>query len=189
VKFGSDAQAVAVSQWQESRVAADENQPAAPQALTDSAIWQGWQHGLLGEYYRDGNLQGDHFTRIDPQIDFDWGDDAPDPSIFGDFSIRWTGEIEPPHTGEFVFTTEGYYGVRLWVDGELLINSTASMGSRENARPLRLEAGRRYPIRIEYLDRQRRARMRLWWSSDKIPQTIVDRRWLYPSAEKSLESP
>jgi hypothetical protein len=189
VKFGRGAHAIAVGQRQESRVTADDNRPATPQAVTDGAIWQGWQNGLTGEYFRNGDLRGEHFTRIDPQIDFDWGDGAPDPTIAGDFSIRWTGEIEPPHTGEFIFTTEGYYGVRLWVDGQLLIDSTASMGSRENTRSLHLEAGRRYPIRIDYFDRMRHARMRLWWSSDELPQTVVDRRWLYPAAEKSLESP
>ncbi len=189
VKFGNDAQAVAVGQQQESRVAAEASKPAAPQAISDDAIWHGWQHGLTGEYYRSESLRGESFTRIDPQIDFDWGDDTPDPSITGDFSVRWTGQIEPPHTGEFVFTTEGYYGVRLSVNNELLINSMASMGSRESTRPLRLEAGRRYPIQIEYFDRQRNARMRLLWSSEEMPRTVVERRWLYPAAEKDLESP
>jgi hypothetical protein len=189
VKFGSDAQAVAVGQQQESRVAAEASKPAAPQAVTGDAIWHGWQHGLTGEYFRGESLRGESFTRIDPQIDFNWGDDTPDPSITGDFSVRWTGQVEPPHTGEFVFATEGYYGVRLSVNNELLINSMASMGSRESTRPLLLEAGRRYPIQIDYFDRQRSARMRLLWSSDEMPQTVVDRRWLYPAAEKDLESP
>jgi hypothetical protein len=189
VRFGSDAQAVAVGQQQESRATAEQNRPVAPQAIADDFIWQGWQHGLTGEYFRGERLRGESFTRIDPQIDFNWGDGTPDPSIAGDFSVRWTGQIEPPHTGEFVFTTEGYYGVRLSVNNELLINSMASMGSRESTRPLRLEAGRRYPIQIDYFDRQRNARMRLMWSSDKLPQTVIDRQWLYPAAEKVLESP
>lgn len=186
VAFGTTASAIEVTAQQES-TASSNSGPAPPQRVDPESIWRGWGHGLRGDYYNWIGFGGAHFTRIDPCIDFHWGKEDPDPLIDGEFAVRWTGEIEAPHSGEFTFFTVAHYGVRLWIDGEMVINSWASMGAEEDGRPIYLEKGERYPIKIEYFDRHGDAQMRLLWSSSSMPRSIVDQRWLYPAISENGE--
>jgi len=55
------------------------------------------------------------FVRIDPCIDFDWGEGTPDQSIGKDtYSVRWTGKVEPRYSETYTFYTVTDDGVRLW---------------------------------------------------------------------------
>src|SRR6185295_10088639 len=46
--------------------------------------------GLRGDYYSGMNFDTFVFSRIDPQVNFDWGNGSPDTSIPVDgFSVRW----------------------------------------------------------------------------------------------------
>jgi regulation of enolase protein 1 (concanavalin A-like superfamily) len=97
--------------------------------FTTSAHFGG---GLKAQYYNNMDLTGDPvLTRIDPKIDFDWGYDSPDPIVQVDgFSARWTGLVEIPADGEWTFSTHADDAVRLWIDGQQLINVWG------NSRPL-----------------------------------------------------
>ncbi len=80
--------------------------------------------GWTGQYYRSQNLSGPSRTQIDPVITFDWGDAPPLP-IFGwpadHFSIRWT-RTDTFLTGTYIFAARSDDGVRMYVDGVLIIN-------------------------------------------------------------------
>ena len=81
--------------------------------------------GLLAQYFNDAG-SGIYFTalvltRTDPTVDFDWASSAPDPAVQADnFSVRWSGQIMAPVTGNYTFTTTSDDGVRLYVNGQLL---------------------------------------------------------------------
>ena len=50
---------------------------------------------------------------------------AGDPPLTADtFSARWTGQIEAPYSGTYTFYTVSDDGVRLWVNGVQLREST-----------------------------------------------------------------
>lgn len=51
--------------------------------------------------------------------------------------------------------------------------------AEEDCRPIQLERGKRYAIKIEYWDRYGDAKMRLLWSSPSMLKSIVDQQWLY----------
>ena len=84
--------------------------------------------GLLAQYFNDAG-SGIYFTalvltRTDPTIDFDWAAGAPDPAVqLDNFSVRWSGEVMAPVTGTYTFTTASDEGVRLYLDGQLLIDN------------------------------------------------------------------
>ena len=66
------------------------------------------EHGLRGTYYRRKGFQGMSIQRLDPAIDFDWGEAPPLRRIPRDnFSIRWTGSLTPPETGTIPFCVRG----------------------------------------------------------------------------------
>ncbi|MHC4356847.1 MAG: PA14 domain-containing protein, partial [Planctomycetota bacterium] len=86
--------------------------------------------GLKGEYFSNRSLSGDPvLTRVDPQIDFDWGggdvpgENSPDAGIAVDeFSARWSGELEVDITDAYTFSIGANNGFRLFLDGQLIID-------------------------------------------------------------------
>lgn len=130
--------------------------------------------GLKGQYYDNTNLAGDPvLTRIDPEINFDWGLESPDPSItdVDNFSIRWTGQLEIPASGEWTFWANMDDTFRLWVDGQLLINESPGIVSWYSG-TITLEAGF-YPLVLEFLDTGNVALVRLLWQGPLIPDRQV----------------
>jgi hypothetical protein len=123
--------------------------------------------GLSGKYYNDVNLGGTVvLTRIEA-VDFVWGD-SPGPGLNADnFSVRWTGLVEVPVTGSYLFRTVTDDGVRLWVDGSQRINDWNGHASTANTTAaISLTASNKYYLVMEYFDSGGGAEARLQW---KIP--------------------
>ncbi len=124
------------------------------------------ENGLLGEYYRNLNLQNLQFTRIDPMINFDWGLGEPRPDMSNlNFSIVWRGQLEAPITGTYTFSSNADDGISLWINGakvfEQLIYESGGPAEVE------LKGGEKYDIRIEYFEAGGVASADLLWT---IPQ-------------------
>ena len=74
--------------------------------------------GLKGEYYHATisahEWQDLVFTRIDSNVNFDWGADSPEPGVVNsdNFTVRWTGMIETPSSETYTFHTEANEGDR-----------------------------------------------------------------------------
>jgi beta-glucosidase len=112
------------------------------------------QKGVKGEYFSNQNLSGKPvFTRIDPTINFDWGWNPPGNGVPMDhFSIRWTGYINAPETGDFKFLVRSDDGARLWVDDKLILDQWNDHGERLDEVPFRFVAGKSYKVKLEYYD-------------------------------------
>lgn len=81
------------------------------------------QSSYTGEYFNNQTLSGSPtLTRTDAAINFSWDNGSPDPSISADhFSVRWT-QTKSFSAGSYMFNATVDDGVRLYVDGELLID-------------------------------------------------------------------
>lgn len=82
------------------------------------------QGGWRGEYYNNMTLSGSPaLVRVDKVIDFSWGTGSPEWGVVGadNFSVRWTGNLSVS-PGRYQFTTATDDGVRLWVNGQLVID-------------------------------------------------------------------
>ncbi len=133
--------------------------------------------GLRAETY-DG-LQFDRLreVRTDPKVDFVWNTAVPE-----DMSVIWTGEVEPLYSETTAFTTLTDDGVRLWVDGRLLIDNWIDHAPTEDVGTLDLTAGRRVSLRMEYYKSGYYGEAHLWWSSASQPREIIDQSRLHPPA-------
>jgi hypothetical protein len=80
------------------------------------------------------------------------------------WSARWTGYLEAPVSGEYQFHTISNDGIRLWVDGQKLIEDWTDHGEQEDTGSINLTAGQRYPLRMEYFYNGGQGVSRLWWS-------------------------
>ena len=136
------------------------------------------ERGLRGEYFRNPGLSGTPaLVRVDPVIGFSWdrgsptdnllarGEAGPDEAVpADDFSIRWSGQLLPPVSGEYVLEAAANDGVRVYLDGKPVIDRwrKADRLTADQA-TVQLEGGRAYDIRLEYQELERDAGVRLAW--------------------------
>ena len=107
--------------------------------------------GLRGDYYSGENFDTLELTRIDSQIDFPWGGNPPDAALGGsNISVRWTGDFSAQFTETYTFYTITDDGIRLWVDGKLVIENWTHHGDTEDTGTIDLVAGQTYSILMEY---------------------------------------
>lgn len=132
------------------------SQPAAADTLAA---------GLKGDYFDNEDFTAFKLTRTDPTVDFNLVFNSPDPTINADtFSVRWTGQVIPPATGNYVFVTQSDDGVRLWLGNQLLIdNLTPHALTEDRSAAIALTGGQSYNLRLEYFELTANAIIRLMW--------------------------
>ena len=150
---------------------------------TGNAMVIGNGTGLNGYYYSDQNLaRGPALTRVDPTVNFDWGQGEADPSLPADhFSTRWLGQVEPQFSETYTFYARADDGVRLWVNGQLLVDEWIIEGATEYSGSIALQVGQKYDVRMEYCENGGDAVAQLRWSSPSTPKQIVPQTQLYPT--------
>ncbi len=144
--------------------------------------------GLRGTYYANVELAGSPaLTRTDGTVNFDWQQAGPGTPLPGDrFSARWTGQMEAPVSGAYTFATLSDDGVRLWVDGKLLIdNWTLHPPTRNSTAPQMFVAGKKYDIKLEYYENAGGATMKLYWAYTGQPEQVIPQARLFLPADTS----
>lgn len=137
---------------------------------------KGGKHGLKGEYFDNPDLAGKPaLVRLDSEVDFDWGIGSPDPKIPCDnFSVRWTGKLVPPESRSYEFNLAADDGVRLWLDGRLLIDSWHDRGLTSDIVQVRMQKGKSHDIKIEYYERTGTAIAQFSWDyRSEVPEGIA----------------
>ena len=173
--------------WRVDEFAASGTQKGDVWSFTTAAPGTG---GLRAEYFNNRDLSGDPvLTRVDSNIDFDWGgadvpgENSPDESInVDDFSARWTGELEVDLTDTYVFSITANNGFRLWLDGRLIIDywGNPTTDSRRSE-PIPLVAGQTYPLLMEYYEGTGTAIAQLFWESAVQNKPDARTRQIVPS--------
>lgn len=123
------------------------------------------KQGLEGTYYDNKDFTSPKFTRNDGTIGFNWGAGSPDPRIAKDtFSIRWIGQLQGIESGNYLFRTYSDDGVRLWINGVLVINNWTNHNATYNTSQwVKLVAGQKVDIRLEYFENTGSSVVRLEW--------------------------
>jgi len=147
--------------------------------------------GIRADYYEGMNFDNHVLTRIDPQINFNWGDPgSPDPAVGDDnFSVRWTGEVEAVFTETYTFYTTSDDGVRLWVDGRLLVDRWFDQSPTENRGTIDFVAGNTYGFVMEYYENDGGAMAELRWSSPSTPKQLIPQAAFSPPVKAGSPNP
>ena len=128
--------------------------------------------GLRGEFFANAELTGTPvFVRTDSVVDANWRDRAPRADLDRDqFSVRWSGVIQPSRTGMYQLALLGTMRFSLFLNDSLVVRSVYSYRNEfgdprmRTAEPVRLEAGRSYRVRIEAHETYGDAQVQLLWS-------------------------
>lgn len=137
--------------------------------------------GLTAQYFHNENLTGLAVERLE-QPNFVWGTTPPAPGVDPSaFSARWFGRVEALHSETYTFMTVSDDGVRVWVDGKLLIDDWNVQGARLETGSIALQAGQQYDIRVEYFNVGGNSSFRLQWSSPSQSRQNIPTSQLYAS--------
>jgi hypothetical protein len=94
--------------------------------------------------------------------------------------VHWSGQVKPEFTEKYTFYTLADDGVRLWVNGKLLVNDWKDHGPTESQGSIDLQAGQKYDIVMEYFENQLGATAKLSWSSASRAKEVIPTERLYP---------
>jgi hypothetical protein len=115
-------------------------------------------------YYDNPDFTALKVTRTEPAINFDWSAGSPDASIAPDtFSSTWDGTFSFS-AADYAFTVASDDGIRLYIDGALLINGWKDQAKTTYSAVKTLTAGS-HRIRVEYYENGGSASAKLSWTS------------------------
>ena len=147
--------------------------------------------GLLGNYW--ANTSGTAFTnsafdlaptlmRTDAVVTFNWSSAGPSTAVGQtNFTARWTGCLQPQYNETYTLTTIAAGGVRLWVNGQLIISAwTINTSTRTNNGSIALRAQQFYNLQLDYFQNTGNAGVELLWSSPSTPPAVIPQSQLYP---------
>jgi beta-glucosidase len=132
------------------------------------------EHGLKAEFFNNSNMTGEPVvTRIDKNIDFNWGQKSPDEKIRVDrFSARWTGKLIAPKTGRIKIGVRSNDGSYLYINGKLLINNWGMHGPLLRTTEIDVVKGKEYDIKVEFSEIGNNAEVALEWDLDIQKETF-----------------
>lgn len=145
------------------------------------------EEGLLVEYFNNNELSGQPaYTTVDANLNPYWHNLSPAPGINPErFSARWSGYLSVPTTGVYEFEYRADDFGRIFINNQLFIDHwKEDWRNRGERYQIRLEAGKKIPIKIEYAKLEGNAGMWTNWRlSDAENSTLYSD--IIRSAQKS----
>jgi hypothetical protein len=132
---------------------------------------------FLAEYRNNTDLSGAPvLSRCESAIDHDWGTNRPGPGVNVDnFSARWTGQFAFAG-GSYTFNSTTDDGVRVYVDGSLLIDGWQDGAATTRTASTTLTPGT-HAVKVEYYEHTGEAEARVSWQLDApntAPTPVID---------------
>jgi beta-glucosidase len=120
--------------------------------------------GLWAEYFDNKDLKGEpKVTRLDKQVNYSWTKSPVQDIPKDNFSVRWTGLIKSPKTGDSEFVVRGDDGYRLYIDNKLVLDKWQDHAAVSETVLVKLEANKVYAVKLEYYQGTGDAEIRLGW--------------------------
>jgi hypothetical protein len=139
--------------------------------------------GILGLYWTNhlstSPFSGDPaWTNADSIISFDWGAGSFNASLFPDatnyFTVRWAGTIQAPFDGQpYTFYTRTDDGVRLWVNGQLLIDKWILQAPTKYSATITLSTNAPVDFVMEYYENAGGAVAEVQWESWTVVSNTI----------------
>ena len=141
------------------------------------------------EYYNNKTLSGSPtYVRCENwPINWDWGSGGPGNGIGNDnFSARWTGQVYI-NAGNYTFIARSDDGIRVWLDGSLMIDKWFDQGATEYKVTKSVSAGN-HSIQVEYYENGGGAVAQFRWeqATSNSPNLALNRSTWTTSTENTI---
>lgn len=157
----------------------DEYDCFEPIIFTDSSLKE---RGFKSSYFNNTKLEGKPIIeQNDTKINYSWSNGTGLKDMPNDrFSVRWTGTICSDKDAEYEFTLGGDDGYRMFIDGKAVIDDFVLFAYRSSNYVMKVKAGQKYNIRVEYFQEGGAASINLLWrntskSAESNKGLFVDR--------------
>lgn len=137
----------------------------------------GRTEGLKAEYFNNPNLGGmPLMTDYVDGLNFYWGKGTPQPDFLGtdNFSVRYTGYLRVPASGEYTLVLSSDDASRLWIDDAMVLDNWGDHSFRGNELTINLQANRDYAVRIDYTESEGEAGIRLGYRIAQVDNLATD---------------
>lgn len=161
----------AVLRWQVA------GEPAEPVPAANLVVVAPPTHGLRASYFANETWTGEPvFSQVVPLVLFAWDEREP---WIGSFSSSFTGTLEAPVDGTYVFSVNGDDGIRLWLDGQVVGEALQADAANQIDITVSLTAGE-HAIRVDHFQRGGGKALELWWQPPGGPRQVVPPHVLTP---------
>ncbi|MCI0514503.1 DUF5110 domain-containing protein, partial [candidate division KSB1 bacterium] len=148
--------------------------PGAPIPTQNLRTPDGKAAGLLGEYFEGAHFETRRDSKIDAVIDFNWCGGAPDQCPINGYSVRWTGALISEEAGEYELGALADDGVRVWLDGILILDAWKVQPVGYFSKSITLQAHTQYRLQVDYFQAAGEALIRLAWRKPSAHLRDVD---------------
>jgi alpha-glucosidase len=146
---------------------------------------EGKAGGLTGKYFLGMKFEKEIKTQTDASLRFNWGLKGPEGLPDDFYSIKWSGKIKVDKTGDYKLIGASDDGIRVWFDNKLIINEWRKQAAFDRYAKVHLEAGKEYPIKIDYFEQDGGAQFRLTWIPPAEQAATQD--WVYRKKTINLD--
>lgn len=160
--------------------------------INQEAIYGASAHSVTGQE------KAVTLKRVDPRVDFDWVRNTPGyPVVEDNFTATWTGFLKTDVTETVTISAKADDGIRVYLNEKLLLDQWETLPGENNSEAMRnnpaaktdgkvkLVAGKFYPIKIEYHEKQQNASVSLSWEGNSFEQQIIPRQNLFTDSLQS----
>lgn len=139
--------------------------------------------GLTTVYYNGNDLNNMNVAHKDISATVNMVSPPTQISNFNNYSVKYTGFVKATHTQNYTFYTSGNKGMKLWVNGNLVINQWGNSSQNEfQSSPIKLNANKLYAIRLEISG----GGIGLSWSGSNTSKQIIPSSCLYAIDESAM---
>lgn len=148
--------------------------------------------GLTGNYsdYSSISTRNDavRIRRVDPQVNFNWIYESPDPSSFDEdnFKATWDGYINIPSVGSYTFYLNSFFNdiCSLTIDGVVVINKAAGPNTGgehdiEASGTINFATPGKKKINVSFQETDWIANIQLRWAGPSITKQVVPESALF----------
>lgn len=154
--------------------------PPPPTVPTEALRTPDGQPGLAVQYFAGVDFEKPAGKTVDAKLEHNWPGPPlanPPPGLagFDNFSARWEGTLTAPENGEYELGLEYDDGVRLFVDGKLLIDDWSFGAKRYRSAKLAFAKGRPAALKVEFHQGGQTRYVRFAWRTPSEARALVER--------------
>ena len=128
--------------------------------------------GVKAQYFKGTEAEGvPVLTQVENSINHNWGGGEIAAGLSDNVSAIWTADLEVPFSQTYRLFVTTDDGVRLWLDGRLLINNWDS--TADEVVDVDLVGGQIYRLQMDWHEDGGSARAVLSWESPSIARQII----------------
>jgi alpha-D-xyloside xylohydrolase len=156
------------------------SEPPPPTVPTEALRTPDGQPGLAVQYFAGVDFEKPAGKTVDTKLEHNWPGPPlanPPPGLagFDNFSARWEGTLTAPEDGEYELGLEYDDGVRLFVDGTLLIDDWSFGAKRFRSAKLSLAKGRPAALKVEFHQGGQTRYVRFGWRTPSEARALIER--------------